>query len=47
MNGLQPPTGAESIGRKLQMTPAIIDAAEPLGISVHDHSIVDKEGHAC
>ena len=25
---------------------AIIDVAEPLGISVHDHIIVGKDGHA-
>ncbi len=30
----------------IQMTQAIIDVAKPLGISVHDHIIVDKEGHA-
>ena len=30
----------------IQMTQAIIDVAKPLGISVHDHLIVGKEGHA-
>ena len=30
----------------IQMTKAIIDIAAPLGISVHDHIIVGKEGHA-
>lgn len=30
----------------IQMTQAIIDMAKPLGISVHDHIIVGKEGHA-
>jgi DNA repair protein RadC len=30
----------------VQMTQAIIDVAKPLGISVHDHIIVGKEGHA-
>ncbi|HEY5278125.1 MAG TPA: DNA repair protein RadC [Pseudolabrys sp.] len=30
----------------IQMTQAIIDAAKPLGIAVHDHIIVGKEGHA-
>jgi DNA repair protein RadC len=30
----------------LQMTKAIVDIAKPLGISVHDHIIVGKEGHA-
>jgi DNA repair protein RadC len=29
-----------------QMTKAIIDIAAPLGISVHDHIIVGKNGHA-
>ena len=30
----------------IQMTKAIIDIARPLGISVHDHIIVGKSGHA-
>jgi DNA repair protein RadC len=30
----------------IQMTQQIIDIAKPLGISVHDHIIVGKEGHA-
>jgi DNA repair protein RadC len=30
----------------IQMTRAIIDVAKPLGIAVHDHIIVGKEGHA-
>jgi DNA repair protein RadC len=30
----------------IQMTQSIIDVARPLGISVHDHIIVGKEGHA-
>lgn len=30
----------------IQMTQSIIDVAQPLGISVHDHIIVGKEGHA-
>jgi DNA repair protein RadC len=30
----------------IQMTRAIIDIAKPLGIVVHDHIIVGKEGHA-
>jgi len=29
----------------IQMTQAIVDIAKPLGISVHDHIIVGKEGH--
>ncbi len=30
----------------IQMTQTIIDVAKPLGISVHDHIIVGKEGYA-
>ena len=30
----------------IQMTQAIIEVARPLGVSVHDHIIVGKEGHA-
>ena len=30
----------------IHMTKAIVDIAKPLGISVHDHIIVGKEGHA-
>jgi DNA repair protein RadC len=30
----------------VQMTRAIVDIARPLGISVHDHIIVGKNGHA-
>ncbi len=30
----------------IQMTQRIIAVAQPLGISVHDHIIVGKEGHA-
>ena len=30
----------------IQMTKAIIDIAGPLGISIHDHIIVGKNGHA-
>ncbi len=29
-----------------QMTKAIVDIATPRGISVHDHIIVGKNGHA-
>ena len=28
------------------MTKAIVEIARPLGISVHDHLIVGKDGHA-
>ena len=30
----------------IEMTKAIVTVAKPLGISVHDHIIVGKEGHA-
>jgi DNA repair protein RadC len=30
----------------IDMTRAIIDVARPLGIAVHDHIIVGKDGHA-
>ncbi len=30
----------------IQMTQTIIDVAQPLGIAVHDHIVVGKEGHA-
>jgi DNA repair protein RadC len=30
----------------IKMTKAIIAIAEPLGIAVHDHIIVGKNGHA-
>jgi DNA repair protein RadC len=30
----------------IQMTKTIVDIATPLGISVHDHIIVGKNGHA-
>ncbi len=30
----------------IQMTKAIIDVARPLGITVHDHIVVGKDGHA-
>ena len=30
----------------IQMTKAIVDIAKPLGISVHDHIIVGRNGHA-
>ena len=30
----------------IQMTQAIVEVAKPLGIAVHDHMIVGKEGHA-
>jgi len=30
----------------IQMTKSIVEVAGPLGISVHDHIIVGKQGHA-
>jgi DNA repair protein RadC len=30
----------------IQMTQSIVDVAKPLGIALHDHIIVSKEGHA-
>jgi hypothetical protein len=30
----------------IQMTQSIVEIAKPLGIAVHDHIIVGKEGHA-
>jgi DNA repair protein RadC len=30
----------------IDMTKAIIDVAKPLGIAVHDHIIVGRDGHA-
>ena len=30
----------------IQMTRAIVDIAKPLGIAVHDHIIVGRNGHA-
>jgi DNA repair protein RadC len=30
----------------IQMTQSIVEITKPLGISVHDHIIVGKEGHA-
>jgi DNA repair protein RadC len=30
----------------VQMTRAIVDVAKPLGITVHDHIIIGKSGHA-
>ena len=30
----------------IEMTGVIVEVAKPLGIAVHDHIIVGKEGHA-
>jgi DNA repair protein RadC len=41
------PSGDPSPSRAdIQMTQAIIDIAKPLGIAVHDHIIVGRDGHA-
>jgi DNA repair protein RadC len=41
------PSGDPSPSRAdVQMTQAIVEAARPFGISVHDHIIVGKDGHA-
>jgi DNA repair protein RadC len=41
------PSGDPSPSRAdIQMTQSIIEVAGPLGISVHDHIIVGKQGHA-
>ena len=41
------PSGDPSPSRAdIQMTQAIIDIAKPLGIAVHDHLIVGRDGHA-
>lgn len=41
------PSGDPSPSRAdIDMTKQIIDAAKPLGISIHDHIIVGRQGHA-
>jgi DNA repair protein RadC len=41
------PSGDPTPSRSdIQMTKQIVDVARPLGIEVHDHIIVGKEGHA-
>jgi DNA repair protein RadC len=41
------PSGDPSPSRAdIQMTQQIVEVAKPLGIAVHDHIIVGKEGHA-
>jgi len=41
------PSGDPSPSRAdIQMTQEIVAVAKPLGISVHDHIIVGKDGHA-
>jgi DNA repair protein RadC len=40
------PSGDPPSQADIQMTKAIVDIAKPLGIAVHDHIIVGKNGHA-
>ncbi len=41
------PGGDPTLSRAdIQMTQQIISVAQPLGIAVHDHIIVGKDGHA-
>jgi DNA repair protein RadC len=41
------PSGGPTPSRAdIDMTKAIVDIAKPLGIAVHDHIIVGKQGHA-
>ena len=40
------PSGDPSPSQAVRMTKAIVDIATPLGIAVHDHIIVGKNGHA-
>ena len=41
------PSGDPSPSRAdMQMTREIIDVAKPLGITVHDHIIIGRDGHA-
>lgn len=44
----QPPTdyGQPSPTADIQMTQSIVGVAKPLGIDVHDHIIVGRDGHA-
>ena len=46
-NGHNHPSGDPSPSRAdIEMTRAIAEVARPLGIAVHDHLIVGKDGHA-
>jgi DNA repair protein RadC len=43
----QSPSGDPTPSRAdVRMTQAIVEVCPPLGIAVHDHIIVGKEGHA-
>ena len=39
-------SGYGALRADIEMTQAIADVARPLGIAVHDHLIVGKDGHA-
>ena len=46
-SGAHHPSGDPTPSRAdIDMTRAIVEVARPLGISVHDHLIVGKDGHA-
>ena len=45
--GVNHPLGAPTpSSADIQMTQSIVEIARPLGIALHDHIIVGKEGHA-
>ena len=44
--GAQPSGNPTPSHADIEMTKAIIEVAKPLGIEVHDHIIVGKDGHA-
>jgi len=47
LNGAHHPSGDPTPSRAdIDMTRAIVEVARPLGIAVHDHLIVGKDGHA-
>ena len=31
----------------IEMTKQVVDTATPLGIAIHDHIIIGKDGHVC
>jgi DNA repair protein RadC len=46
-SGAHHPSGDPTPSRAdINMTRAIVEVARPLGISVHDHLIVGRDGHA-
>ena len=40
------PSAIRALARDIDMTNQIVAAARPLGIAVHDHLIVGRQGHA-